>query len=82
MAATSWTIRALLSSCDLIMRIGVNEKLERKERNIVGLHEEEVDETAVEEHFAIVEVSPRWRMRLILVGFWMSLVYTMSVYLR
>ncbi len=40
MAATSWTIRALLSSCDSIMRVGVNEKLERKERNIVELHEE------------------------------------------
>ncbi len=38
------------------------EKLERKERNIVGLHEEEVSETAVEEHFAIVDVSPGWRL--------------------
>ncbi len=55
MAATSWTIRALLSSCDSIMQICVNEKLEREERNIVELHEEEVDETAVEEHFAIVD---------------------------
>lgn len=37
------------------MRIGVDEEVERKERNIVGLHEEEVDEIAVEEPFAIVD---------------------------
>ncbi len=42
------------------------EKLERKERNIVGLHEEEVDETTVEEHFAVVSVSLIWRF----VGIW------------
>ncbi len=43
--------------CDLITRGGLKKKLERKERNIIRLHEEEVDETAVEEHFAIVDVS-------------------------
>ncbi len=55
-----------LSSIALFVRFDnagdLEKKLERKERNIIGLHEEEVDETAVEEHLAVVDVSVGWRL--------------------